>query len=190
MLASASLTWKYSANTPSLMLANFHPPSALPDCEECPACEAASPHSGVIAPTKTWSPGLKRFTALPTWWTRPTASCPRVRFSRGPIAPFTVCTSEVQMRALVVLTTASVGPGLGIGLSAKPTLPIPFITKARIAVDLHCASSHGAQSRNVKCAPQVSNVKDEKDGCCAIARVESDAALRTRATVDRFCRPR
>ena len=27
-------TWKYSANTPSLMLANFHPPSALPDYDE------------------------------------------------------------------------------------------------------------------------------------------------------------
>src|ERR1700736_2116053 len=136
MLASASLTWKYSANTPSLMLANFHPPSAPPDCEECPACEAESVQSGVIAPTTIWSPGLKRLTAAPTWWTTPTASCPRVRFSRGPIAPWTVCTSEVQMRALVVLTIASVGPGTGIGLSANPTLPIPFITKARIAVDL------------------------------------------------------
>src|SRR5271169_1871336 len=71
----------------------------------------------------------------------PTASCPRVRLSRGPIAPLTVCTSEVQIRALVVLTMASVGPGVGIGFSANPTLPIPFITKARIVVDLQYAVS-------------------------------------------------
>src|ERR1700722_3655579 len=70
----------------------------------------------------------------------PTASCPKVRLSRGPIAPCTVCTSEVQMRALVVLTIASVGPEVGIGLSANPTLPIPFITKARIAVHLQSGS--------------------------------------------------
>src|SRR5215469_11614983 len=50
------------------------------------------------------------------------------------MAPCTVCTSEVQMSALVVLMIASVGPGVGIGLSANPTLPIPFITKARMAL--------------------------------------------------------
>src|ERR1700720_536733 len=122
------------------MLANCLGLRAPPDCEECPACEAESVHSGVIAPTTIWSPGWKRLTAAPTWWTTPTASCPRVRFSRGPIAPLTVCTSEVQMRALVVLTMASVGPGVGIGLSANPTLPIPFITKARIAVHLQSGS--------------------------------------------------
>jgi hypothetical protein len=35
--------------------------------------------------------------------------------------PATVCESEVQMSALVVRTTASFGPGRGIGLSMNPT---------------------------------------------------------------------
>jgi hypothetical protein len=58
---------------------------------------------------------------------------------------------------------ASVGPGVGIGLSANPTLPIPFITKARIAVDLHTQRSQGVHVCNVKCARQVCNVKYELD---------------------------
>ena len=91
MLASASLTWKYSAKTPSLLFENFQPPSGCPDCEEWPACEAGSPQSGVMAPTTTRSPRWNRFTSLPTAYTTPTASCPSVRFSRGPIAPCTVC---------------------------------------------------------------------------------------------------
>ena len=70
------------------------------------------------------------------------------------------------MRALVVLTIASVGPGVGIGLSANPTLPIPFITKACIAVDLHTQGSpRSGSSRSVKCARQLCNVKDAKCGC-------------------------
>src|SRR6266571_4925796 len=65
MFPSASFTWKYSANTPSFVLENFHPPNGAPDCEECPACEAGSNQSGVIAPTRTRSPGLNRLTLLP-----------------------------------------------------------------------------------------------------------------------------
>src|SRR6266516_3226965 len=49
MLASASLTWKYSANTPSLVFENFQPPNGCCDCDECPSCEATSPQSGVMA---------------------------------------------------------------------------------------------------------------------------------------------
>src|SRR5712691_9569273 len=80
-----------------------------------------------MAPTRTRSPGLKSLTLLPTSWTMPTASCPRVRFSRGPTAPPTVWESEVQIRALVVLTIASFGPGWGMGFSMKPTWPIDFM---------------------------------------------------------------
>ena len=52
---------------------------------------------------------------------------------RGPIAPRTVCESEVHTRAAVVLTTASFGPTSGMGLSMNPTAPISFITNAFIA---------------------------------------------------------
>src|SRR5215468_10360974 len=44
--------------------------------------------------------------------------------------PATVCESDVQMSALVVRTTASLGPSTGGGLSTMPTLPIPCITNA------------------------------------------------------------
>src|SRR6266567_4154836 len=87
-----------------------------------------------MAPTRTRSPGLKSLTLLPTSWTMPTASCPRVRFSRGPMAPPTVWESEVQMRALVVLTIASFGPGRGMGFSRKPTWPIAFMINAFMLV--------------------------------------------------------
>ena len=40
MFASASLTWKYSAKTPSLVLANFQPPSGAPDCDAYPSWAA------------------------------------------------------------------------------------------------------------------------------------------------------
>src|SRR5512146_2871248 len=82
------------------------------------------------------------------------------------------------MRALVVLTTASVGPGEGIGLSAKPTLPIPFITKARIAVDLH-TQRYAVRVRNVRCPRRVCIVNQATCGCDAmrrrIARYAQDA---------------
>ena len=84
MFASASLTWKYSAKTPSLMLANFQPPSGAPDCEAYPSWAAVDPQSGVIAPTTTRSPGLNTRTSLPTSCTTPTASWPSVRFSPRP----------------------------------------------------------------------------------------------------------
>jgi hypothetical protein len=38
------------------------------------------------------------------------------------------------MSALLVRTTASLGPGSGIGLSMNPTWPIPFMTKAFIVL--------------------------------------------------------
>lgn len=83
-----------------------------------------------MAPTSTRSPGRKSFTSLPTECTVPTASWPSVRFSLGPMPPCTVWESDVQIRALVVLTTAAPGPGSGTGLSMKPTRPISFITNA------------------------------------------------------------
>src|SRR5713101_30852 len=104
---------------------------------------------GEIAPTRTRSPGLKRVTLLPTSWTMPTASCPRVRFSRGPMAPPTVWESEVQMRALVVLTTASFGPGWGMGFSMKPTCPIAFMLVPFFALLHQFAYAHRpAYTRN------------------------------------------
>src|SRR5438105_604747 len=149
MLASASLTWKYSANTPSLVFENFQPPSGCWDCDECPSCEATSPQSGVMAPTTTRSPGMKYLTSLPTAYTTPTASWPRVRFSRGPIAPWTVCESDVQINARVVLTMASFGPGCGIGLTANPTRSIDAITNARIVAVFASAPCSAAGSTTV-----------------------------------------
>src|SRR5213596_1781138 len=76
-----------------------------------------------MAPTRTRSPGLKSLTLLPTSCTMPTASCPSVRFSRGPMAPPTVWESEVQIRALVVLTR------LGNGFLHEAHLPDRFHDK-------------------------------------------------------------
>src|SRR5215468_12258114 len=49
---------------------------------------------------------------------------------RGPTPPQTVCESDVQINARVFLTTASLGPGCGTGLSMNPTSPICFMTNA------------------------------------------------------------
>ena len=54
---SASLTWKYSAKTPSLTLENFQPPSIPPECMGKPACASREFHTGVMAGTSTRSPG-------------------------------------------------------------------------------------------------------------------------------------
>src|ERR671918_767232 len=48
--------------------------------------------------------------------------------------PATVWESEVQIKAAVVFTIASFGPGLGTGFSVIPTAPISFITNAFIVV--------------------------------------------------------
>src|SRR5215471_13865854 len=86
-----------------------------------------------MALTATRSPSLTPFTAEPSFQTMPTASCPRVRLLRSPMAPRTVWLSEVQIRAAVVLMMAPLGPGsVGIGFSTKPTFPILFMTKAFI----------------------------------------------------------
>lgn len=97
--ASASLTWKYSAKTPSLKLENFHPASMPPECMEYPACASRLPQSGVMAGTMTRSPGFKVLTRLPTSTISPTASWPKIMSVRSPIAPSqTVWISEVQGR--------------------------------------------------------------------------------------------
>src|SRR5437764_12632135 len=62
MFPSASFTWKYSANTPSFVLENFHPHNGAPDCEECPSCEAESNQHGVIAPNRYHYPDLYSLT--------------------------------------------------------------------------------------------------------------------------------
>ncbi|EDZ65707.1 hypothetical protein NOC27_2387 [Nitrosococcus oceani AFC27] len=129
-LASASLTCTYSAKVPSLILANFQPPSAPPDCDEWPPWAASEPQSGVIAPTATRSPCLKLATSAPTSSTTPTASCPRVRFSRSPTAPWTVCTSDVQISPFVGRRIASRGPQVGRSFSTTPTCPMFNITNA------------------------------------------------------------
>src|SRR5690606_1315727 len=139
--ASASLTWKYSAKLPSFTFANFHPPSMPWHCDVYPRMQFSQWKHGVIAFTATRSPSRTLFTSRPTFATMPTASCPSVRFSRSPIAPLTVCVSDVQTSARVVLMIASFGPGSGgSGLSRKPTSPIRFITKARIVSSSFSAS--------------------------------------------------
>src|SRR5258708_31282826 len=87
----------------------------------------------------------------------PTASCPRVRFSRGPTAPPTVWESEVQIRALVVLIIASFGPGWGMGFSMKPTSPIVFITKAFMLVPFF-ASLHQLAYAHDRRAPDYGEI--------------------------------
>ena len=81
----------------------------------------------------------------------PTASCPSVRFFRGPIPPPTVCESEVQMSALVVWTIASFGPGRGTGLSMNPTDPISFMTKAFIGLPPCHDAAHERQYPSWRC---------------------------------------
>jgi len=79
---------------------------------------------------------LESRTSSPTFSTIPTASCPSVRFVRSPIAPWTVWTSDVQIRALVGRTSASSGPGSGTGLSTNPAEPICFMTNAFMLLPL------------------------------------------------------
>src|SRR5689334_11942055 len=62
----------------------------------------------------------------------PTDSWPSVRPSGTGSAPLTVCTSDVQIRAAVVLTIASSGPGSGMGFSTTPVSPTFLMTNARI----------------------------------------------------------
>lgn len=85
--ASASLTWMYSAKTPSLVLENFHPPSATPECMGKPSCAAVDDQSGVMAGMITRSPTLISLTADPTSTTSPTASWPRIMLWRSPTPP-------------------------------------------------------------------------------------------------------
>ncbi len=84
---SASLTWKYSAKTPSLKLENFHPESIPPECIEKPSCASREFQSGVIAVMRTLSPFLKSLTRDPASTTSPTASWPRIMSFLSPIAP-------------------------------------------------------------------------------------------------------
>src|SRR5690606_18470869 len=63
----------------------------------------------------------------------PTASWPSVRLWRSPIAPLTVCVSDVQTMAVVVLIRASFGPGSGgTGFSITLVDPTFSITKTFI----------------------------------------------------------
>jgi len=82
--------------------------------------------------TATRCPTSKPFTADPSFSMTPTDSWPSVRPSGTGSAPFTVCTSEVQISAAVVRTIASSGPGSGIGFSTMPVSPTFLITNARI----------------------------------------------------------
>ena len=133
-LPSASLTWKYSEKTPSLMLENFHPASIPPECMANPACASSELQSGVIAGTSTRSPGLKSRTSEPTSTTWAQHSWPRIMLCRSPTAPSqTVCTSEVQRATANGLQMASSGPHCGRSFSIQPTSPIfsmakPFIS--------------------------------------------------------------
>jgi hypothetical protein len=56
------------------------------------------------------------------------------------MAPATVCVSEVQMSAAVVLMTASFGPGAGSGFSITSTWPIFFMTNAFIVCPISISS--------------------------------------------------
>jgi hypothetical protein len=101
-------------------------------CEVNPRWQGPQRKHGVIAPTATRWPSAKPSTAEPSSCTTPTDSWPSPRPSGISIAPRTVCTSEVQIRAAVVRTTASLGPGRGMGFSTTPALPAPRNTSARI----------------------------------------------------------
>ena len=67
--------------------------------------------------TATRWPSVNPVTAPPSAWITPTDSWPSVRPSSTGSAPRTVCTSDVQTIDAVVRTTASSGPGSGIGFS-------------------------------------------------------------------------
>ena len=129
-LASASLTWKYSAKTPSLKLENFQPPSIPPECIGWPSCAAAVPQSGVMAGTITLSPGLKSLTSEPTLTTWPTASWPRIISWRSPMAPAqTVWISDEHGARANGRTIASSGPHSGTFFVIHPALPMPSMAK-------------------------------------------------------------
>jgi hypothetical protein len=55
--------------------------------------------------------------------------------------PLAVWVSDVQIRALVVRTTASSGPGSGMGLSMKPICPIFLITNVFTLAHVHCLNT-------------------------------------------------
>ena len=122
---SASFTWKNSENTPSLKLENFQPASIPPECIEYPPCASREFQSGVIAGTRTLSPGLKSFTSSPTSTTSAHPSCPRIILWRSPMAPSqSVCTSDVQIASASGLQMASSGPQAGRSFSIQPDCPI------------------------------------------------------------------
>ena len=121
---SASFTWKYSPKTPSLKFENFQPASIPPECIEYPPCASREFQSGVMAGTRTLSPGLKSFTKEPTSTTSPQPSCPKIMSCLSPIAPSqTVCTSDVHGASASGLQIASSGPQAGISFSIQPVSP-------------------------------------------------------------------
>src|SRR5436305_14763686 len=85
----------------------------------------------------------------------PTDSCPNVRPGSTGSAPFTVCTSEVQISAAVVRTTASSGPGTGIGFSTTAVSPTLLITNARIVAAICVVLSAGMAGGDAGPAPTV-----------------------------------
>ena len=82
--------------------------------------------------TATRCPSVQPVTADPSLWMTPTDSWPRVRPSGTGRAPLTVWTSEVQIKAAVVRTIASSGPGSGIGFSTTAVDPTRSMTSARM----------------------------------------------------------
>ena len=103
-----------------------------PHCDEKPRWQESQRQHGVIAFTATRSPISNPCTFEPSAHTVPTDSCPSVRPRGISSVPRTVWTSDVQTRACVVLTIASLGPGSGIGLSTTATLPTDSMTNAFI----------------------------------------------------------
>ena len=140
-LPSASLTWKYSANTPSLKLENFQPASIPPECMGKPRWASREFQSGVMADTMTLSPGLKSLTKAPTSSTMPTASWPKIISLRSPMAPSqTVWTSDVQGLRAIGRTMASIGPQAGRSFSIQPTLSMLNMAKPFICTLLFAAA--------------------------------------------------
>ena len=113
---------------------------------------------------------MKPVTAEPSAWTTPTDSCPRVRSLGTGSAPLTVCTSEVQISAAVVLTIASSGPGVGIGFSTTSVRPISLITNARMVSDTMGSFADGCVIRSWPAAPAA--VPTRSDGLGDIRRDE------------------
>lgn len=139
---------------PCLRVGKLPASEELPPLRRVPSQVVVAVWQGVIALTATRSPSRKPLIWLPSLYTIPTVSCPSVRFSRVPMAPFTVCTSDMHARARVVLIMASLGPtSFGMGFPVNPTLPMPCITNPFMVAPITCPFLQSAPIRRQQMPP-------------------------------------